>query len=105
MFRDEFPDLGHEVTRDIHDGLGGFNAGLVFLHRVILGLSIVVGQHALRAALIPSVWKLNLTMLFLILALKGPAVGGAILADIAKRKKLQDGVHVIAPPCRRSPKI
>jgi hypothetical protein len=44
-------------------------------------------------------------MLFLILALKGPAVGGAILADIAKRKKLQDGVHVIAPPCRRSPKI
>src|ERR1017187_1445939 len=60
VFRDRLPIFGHEIARNIHDGLGRLNASLVLRQGLIFGLFPVMSKHPLCFVLIPSVWKLVL---------------------------------------------
>ena len=58
LLRDQFPDLGHQIVRYIHDGFGRFNANFVLYQCLVFGLFSVVGKDPLHPALIPPVWNL-----------------------------------------------
>ena len=60
LLRDQFPDLGHQIVRYVHDGLGGLNADFILCQCLVFGLFSVVGKDPLYLALIPPVWKLVL---------------------------------------------
>ena len=61
LLGDQFPDLGHQIVRYVHNGLRRLNANLVLRQCLVCGLSFVVGKDPLHPALIPPVWKLVLT--------------------------------------------
>ena len=60
LLRDQLPDLGHQIVRHIHDGLGRPNADFILSQCLVFGLLSVVGKDPLYLVTIPPVWKLVL---------------------------------------------
>ena len=60
LLRDQFPDLGHQIVRHIHDGLGRLNAYFILSQCLVFGLFFVVGKDPLYLVRMPPVWKLVL---------------------------------------------
>jgi len=60
LLRDQFPDLGHQIVRHIHDGLGRPNAGFILGQCLVFGLFSIMGKDALYLVRVPPVWKLVL---------------------------------------------
>ena len=57
LLRDQLPNLGHQIVRYIHDGLGRLNAGFILSQCLVFGLFSVVGKDPLYLVRIPPVWK------------------------------------------------
>jgi hypothetical protein len=60
LLRDQLLDLGHQIVRHIHDGLGRLDADFILSQCRVFGLFSVVGKDPLYLARIPPVWKLVL---------------------------------------------
>ena len=56
LLRDQLADLGHQIVRHIHDGLGRPNADFILSQCLVLGLLFIVGKDPLYLLL---VWDID----------------------------------------------
>jgi hypothetical protein len=92
LLGDRLPDLGHQIVRNIHDGLGRLNAGFILRQCLVFGLFSVVGKDPLYLG--PHPIRLEICSGSLTFLLSAPAIRRKRLpGKLVRRMLLKMLVH------------